>query len=175
VWCGAEGLSANHGNEAGMNVLSEGRGLGAWRMTKCVRAFVAARGCAATSHIHTRTHARVERAYQTVCTHWGGFALYSLPISLPPSPTTTSTISTPATAPAHPPPTMASLNTSSNGPNITRSYQNVVNAPPPSGTQASSPTYGQWAVFTVAAPLVSAFQGDSGKESVLKVQSTGGM
>ncbi|KAF2831481.1 actin binding protein-like protein [Ophiobolus disseminans] len=68
---------------------------------------------------------------------------------------------------------MASLNTSSNGPNITRSYQNVVNAPPPSGTQASSPTYGQWAVFAVAAPLVSAFQGDGGKESVLKVQSTG--
>jgi hypothetical protein len=40
--------------------------------------------------------------------------------------------------------------------------------------QASSPTYGQWAVFAVAAPLVSAFQGDGGKESVLKVQSTGG-
>jgi hypothetical protein len=69
---------------------------------------------------------------------------------------------------------MATLNTSSNGPNITRSYQNVVNAPPPSGLQASSPTYGQWAVFTVAAPLVSAFQQDGGKESVLKVQSTGG-
>lgn len=68
---------------------------------------------------------------------------------------------------------MASLNTSSNGPNITRSYQNVVNSPPPSGAQASSPTYGQWAVFTVAAPLVSAFQHDGGKESVLKVQSTG--
>ncbi|RMZ66955.1 actin binding [Pyrenophora seminiperda CCB06] len=68
---------------------------------------------------------------------------------------------------------MATLNTSSNGPNITRSYQNVVNAPPPSGVQASSPTYGQWAVFTVAAPLVSAFQQDGGKESVLKVQSTG--
>jgi hypothetical protein len=70
---------------------------------------------------------------------------------------------------------MASLNTSSNGPNITRSYQNVVNSPPPSNAQASSPTYGQWAVFAVAAPLVSAFQGDGGKESVLKVQSTGGM
>ncbi|KAI4708962.1 hypothetical protein J4E89_006364 [Alternaria sp. Ai002NY15] len=68
---------------------------------------------------------------------------------------------------------MATLNTSSNGPNITRSYQNVVNAPAPSGPQASSPTYGQWAVFTVAAPLVSAFQQDGGKESVLKVQSTG--
>lgn len=53
VWC--ERLSANHGNEAGMNVLSEGRGLGAWRMTKWARAFVAARGCAATSRIHTST------------------------------------------------------------------------------------------------------------------------
>jgi hypothetical protein len=69
---------------------------------------------------------------------------------------------------------MASLNTSSNGPNITRSYQNVINTPPPSGPQANSPTYGQWAVFTVAAPLVSAFQQDGGKESVLKVQTTGG-
>ncbi|KAF1932222.1 uncharacterized protein M421DRAFT_416946 [Didymella exigua CBS 183.55] len=68
---------------------------------------------------------------------------------------------------------MASLNTSANGPNITRSYQNVVNTPPPSAAQAQSPTYGQWAVFAVAAPLVSAFQQDGGKESVLKVQSTG--
>ncbi|OAL44134.1 hypothetical protein IQ07DRAFT_522764 [Pyrenochaeta sp. DS3sAY3a] len=68
---------------------------------------------------------------------------------------------------------MASLNTSSNGPNITRSYQNVVNSPAPSGPQASSPTFAQWAVFTVAAPLVSAFQQDGGKESVLKVQTTG--
>jgi hypothetical protein len=87
----------------------------------------------------------------------------------PSAPPTTS-----STASSHRLPTMAALNTSSNGPNITRSYQNVVNAPPPSGTQASSPTYGQWAVFSVAAPLVSAFQGDGGKESVLKVQSTGG-
>ncbi|KAF2789926.1 hypothetical protein K505DRAFT_327912 [Melanomma pulvis-pyrius CBS 109.77] len=68
---------------------------------------------------------------------------------------------------------MASLNTSSNGPNITRSYKAIVDSPPPSGPQASSPTFGQWALFTVAAPLVSAFQGDGGKESVLKVQSTG--
>ncbi|KAJ9669163.1 actin binding protein [Coniosporium apollinis] len=68
---------------------------------------------------------------------------------------------------------MASLNLSSNGPSITRSYQSIVNSPPPSGAAASSPTYGQWAVFSVAAPLVSAFQQDSGKESVLKVQSTG--
>ncbi|KAF2278219.1 uncharacterized protein EI97DRAFT_414550 [Westerdykella ornata] len=68
---------------------------------------------------------------------------------------------------------MATLNTSTNGPTITRSYQSIVNAPAPSGPKASSPTYGQWAVFTVAAPLVSAFQHDGGKESVLKVQTTG--
>lgn len=70
---------------------------------------------------------------------------------------------------------MASLNLSTNGPSITKSYQSVVNAPPASGAAASSGTYGQWALFTVAAPLVSAFQHDGGgKESVLKVQSTGG-
>lgn len=68
---------------------------------------------------------------------------------------------------------MATLNTSSNGPSISASYQKIVNAPPPSGAAASSPTYGQWAVFTVQAPLVSAFQQDAGKESVLKVQTTG--
>ncbi|KNG84036.1 actin binding protein [Aspergillus nomiae NRRL 13137] len=67
---------------------------------------------------------------------------------------------------------MASLNLSSNGPSIAKSYQAVVNSPPP--TSSSSPTYGQWAVFSVSAPLVSAFQQDTGnKESVLKVQSTG--
>jgi hypothetical protein len=70
---------------------------------------------------------------------------------------------------------MASLNLSTNGPSISKSYQSVVNAPPPSGAVAASPTYGQWAVFTVSAPLVNAFQQDSAnKESVLKVQSTGG-
>ncbi|KAF2705101.1 actin binding protein-like protein [Pleomassaria siparia CBS 279.74] len=68
---------------------------------------------------------------------------------------------------------MASLNTSSNGANITASYKSIVNSPPPSGPQANSPTFGQWALFTVAAPLVSAFQQEGGKESVLKVQSTG--
>ena len=68
---------------------------------------------------------------------------------------------------------MSSLNTSSNGPNIKRSYENVVNSPPPSGPQANSPTFGQWALFTVQAPLVSALQQDGGKESVLKVQTTG--
>ncbi|KAF2857607.1 hypothetical protein K470DRAFT_260638 [Piedraia hortae CBS 480.64] len=68
---------------------------------------------------------------------------------------------------------MATLNTSSNGPSITASYQKIVQAPAPSGPAASSPTYGQWALFTVQAPLVSAFQQDTGKESVLKVQTTG--
>lgn len=68
---------------------------------------------------------------------------------------------------------MASLNLSANGPSITASYQKIVQAGPPSGPAASSPTYGQWAVFTVQAPLVSAFQAESGKESVLKVQTTG--
>lgn len=68
---------------------------------------------------------------------------------------------------------MATLNTSAEGPSINRSYQSIVNAPAPSGPAASSPTYGQWAVFTVSAPLVSAFQQSAGKESTLKVQSTG--
>lgn len=70
---------------------------------------------------------------------------------------------------------MASLNTSTNGPSIRSSYQGVINSPPPSGPAASSPTYAQWAIFSVSAPLVNAFQQDSGsKESVLKVQDTGG-
>ncbi|KAM0714836.1 hypothetical protein Q7P37_009300 [Cladosporium fusiforme] len=68
---------------------------------------------------------------------------------------------------------MASLNLSSNGPSISASYQKVVNSPPPSGPAASSPTYGQWAVFAVQAPLANAFQPDPSKESVLKVQTTG--
>lgn len=68
---------------------------------------------------------------------------------------------------------MAALNTSANGPSISASYQKIVNAPAPSGPAASSPTYGQWALFSVQAPLVNAFQQDSTKESVLKVQTTG--
>ncbi|KAJ5329010.1 hypothetical protein N7452_009400 [Penicillium brevicompactum] len=67
---------------------------------------------------------------------------------------------------------MASLNLSSNGPSISKSYQTVVNAPPPSAS-GQSPTAAQWAVFSVSTPLVSAFQQDGGKESVLKVQSSG--
>jgi len=70
---------------------------------------------------------------------------------------------------------MASLNISANGPSISKSYKSVVDAPAPSGPAATSPTYGQWALFAVSAPLVNAFQQDvSGKESILKVQSTGG-
>jgi drebrin-like protein len=70
---------------------------------------------------------------------------------------------------------MASLNLSTNGASISKSYNSVVNAPATSGPAASSPTYGQWALFAVSAPLVNAFQQDAGgKESVLKVQSTGG-
>lgn len=66
---------------------------------------------------------------------------------------------------------MASLNLSTNGPSIKSSYQGVINAPaPPSG---SSSTYSQWALFYVQAPLANAFQDSGGKESVLKVQSTG--
>ena len=70
---------------------------------------------------------------------------------------------------------MATLNLSTNGPSISKSYQAVVDASIPSGNAAKSPTYGIWAVYSVSAPLVNAFQQDSGgKESVLKVQSTGG-
>ncbi|KAK3670563.1 actin binding protein [Recurvomyces mirabilis] len=57
---------------------------------------------------------------------------------------------------------MATLNTSTNGQSIRSSYEKIVNGPAQS-----------WAVFTVQAPLVSAFQQDSGKESILKVQTTG--
>lgn len=70
---------------------------------------------------------------------------------------------------------MATLNLSTNGPSISKSYQSIVNAPPPTGSASKSGTYGQWAIFSVSAPLANAFQQDAGgKESVLKVQSTGG-
>ena len=68
---------------------------------------------------------------------------------------------------------MSSLNTSSNGVSISASYQKIVNTPLPTGPAANSPTYAQWAVFSVQAPLANAFQPDPSKESVLKVQSTG--
>ena len=71
--------------------------------------------------------------------------------------------------------TMATLNLSTNGPSISKSYQSIINAPPPTGNASKSATYGQWAIFSVSAPLANAFQQDAGgKESVLKVQSTGG-
>ena len=66
---------------------------------------------------------------------------------------------------------MASLNLSINGPSIKSSYNGVVNGPPP---PSASPTYAQWALFSVQAPLMSAFQDGGAKESILKVESTGG-
>ena len=70
---------------------------------------------------------------------------------------------------------MSSLNLSTNGPSINRSYQSVVDAPVPTGPAASSPSYGIWALFSVSAPLANAFtQTASSGESILKVQSTGG-
>lgn len=66
---------------------------------------------------------------------------------------------------------MASLNLSTNGPSIKSSYQGVVNAALPS---SSSPTYAHWALFSVQAPLLNAFQNTGAKESVLKVETTGG-
>ncbi|EEH43722.1 uncharacterized protein PADG_00011 [Paracoccidioides brasiliensis Pb18] len=69
---------------------------------------------------------------------------------------------------------MATLNLSTNGPTISKSYWAVVEASVPTGPAAASPTYGQWAIFAVSTPLVNAFQQDNaGKESVLKVQSSG--
>ncbi|KAF7542879.1 hypothetical protein G7Z17_g11193 [Cylindrodendrum hubeiense] len=65
---------------------------------------------------------------------------------------------------------MASLNLSINGPSIKSSYNGVVNGPAPS---SSSPTHAQWALFSVQAPLLNAFQDSGAKESILKVQGTG--
>ncbi|KAM4059381.1 variant SH3 domain-containing protein [Hirsutella rhossiliensis] len=65
---------------------------------------------------------------------------------------------------------MASLNLSINGPSIKSSYNGVVSGPPP---PSSSPTYAQWALFSVQSPLMNAFQDSGAKESILKVESTG--
>ncbi|KAK7426876.1 actin binding protein [Neonectria magnoliae] len=65
---------------------------------------------------------------------------------------------------------MASLNLSINGPSIKSSYNGVVNGPAPS---SDSPTHAQWALFSVQAPLLNAFQDSGAKESILKVQGTG--
>lgn len=66
---------------------------------------------------------------------------------------------------------MATINLSINGPSIKSSYGKVVNGPVPA---SDSPTQAQWALFSVQAPLVNAFQDSGSKESVLKVQDTGG-
>ena len=39
---------------------------------------------------------------------------------------------------------------------------------------SSSPTFAQWALFSVQAPLMNAFQDGAAKESILKVENTGG-
>ncbi|KAK0703835.1 hypothetical protein B0T26DRAFT_515412 [Lasiosphaeria miniovina] len=65
---------------------------------------------------------------------------------------------------------MASLNLSINGPSIKSSYRGVVDGP---ALPASPPTFAQWALFSVQAPLMNAFQDGGAKESVLKVESTG--
>lgn len=65
---------------------------------------------------------------------------------------------------------MASLNLSINGPSIKSSYQGVVNSTLP---KSDSPTYAQWALFTVQAPLLNAFQDGGAKESILKVETKG--
>jgi hypothetical protein len=66
---------------------------------------------------------------------------------------------------------MASLNLSTNGPSIKSSYQGVINGP---ALSSASETAARWALFTVQAPLLNAFQNTGAKESVLKVESTGG-
>ncbi|GAB1311166.1 actin binding protein [Madurella fahalii] len=65
---------------------------------------------------------------------------------------------------------MASLNLSINGPSIKSSYQGVINGP---AVSSASPTAARWALFTVQAPLLNAFQNTGAKESILKVESTG--
>lgn len=67
---------------------------------------------------------------------------------------------------------MASLNLSTNGPSITRSYKAIIDS---ESFPSASPTYGQWAVFSVSTPLVNAFQPTPSKDSVLKVQTSGGL
>ena len=69
---------------------------------------------------------------------------------------------------------MATLNTSIEGQAVSKAYQSIVNSPGPANpSAASSPTYGQWAIFSVHAPLVSAFQHAGNQESVLRVFRTG--
>jgi hypothetical protein len=63
---------------------------------------------------------------------------------------------------------MASLDIS---PEIGRSYQKLVNG---AAANKPSPTYAQWAVFSVSAPLQNAFVQSSAKASTLKVHAAGG-
>ena len=65
---------------------------------------------------------------------------------------------------------MTSLNLSINGPSIRSSYESVIRA---ANSTSSSPTDVRWALFSVQAPLVNAFQDSGNKESVLKVDGTG--
>ncbi|KAK4130403.1 hypothetical protein BT67DRAFT_391118 [Trichocladium antarcticum] len=65
---------------------------------------------------------------------------------------------------------MASLNLSINGPSIKSSYQGVINGP---AVSSASSTAARWALFTVQAPLLNAFQNSGAKESILKVETTG--
>lgn len=67
--------------------------------------------------------------------------------------------------------TMATLNLSIHGPSIKSSYQGVVNG---DALSSSSGTFARWALFSVQAPLLNAFQDSAAKESILKVESTGG-
>ncbi|KOS20848.1 Protein app1 [Escovopsis weberi] len=64
---------------------------------------------------------------------------------------------------------MASLNLSTNGASIKSSYAGVVNG----SATSNSPTHSQWALFSVQAPLLNAFQDSGSKESILKVESIG--
>ena len=69
---------------------------------------------------------------------------------------------------------MASLNTSTEGSAINKAYKSILESPGPANSgAAASPTYGQWAIFAVQAPLVSAFQHAGNQESVLRVFRTG--
>lgn len=65
---------------------------------------------------------------------------------------------------------MASINLSLNGAAIKNSYNKVLEGALPTG----SPTSCLWALFSVQAPLVNAFQNSGSNESILKVQDSGG-
>lgn len=66
---------------------------------------------------------------------------------------------------------MATLDLSENGHSINRSYKALVESPP---SKNPSPTYASWAVLGVSTPLQNAFIQGPPKDSVVKVQVTGG-